>query len=93
MAMGFVVLVGIGVIVLSFVGFGYYGLPVGIVLAAVFAGFVLRLGKKKGAGPGKGSESDRPQDRAGGPTHKREAYAHTGQAYMTPEQMKRAQSR
>ncbi len=90
MAMGFVVLVGIGVIVLSFVAFGYYGLPVGIVLAAVMVGFVARLARKKGSAPGGGSESSRPQDRPGGPTHKREAYAHTGQAYMTPEQMRRA---
>ncbi len=89
MAMGFAVMVGIGVIVLSFAAFGYYGLPVGIVLAGAVVGLALsRLKKHRGAGAG--SESSRPHDSAGGPTHKREEYAHTGQAYMTPEQMKRA---
>ena len=89
MAMGFVVLVGIGIIVLSFAAFGYYGIPVGLVLAGMLAGlFLSRM--KKHAGPGKGGESSRPHDQPGGPTHKREEYAHTGQAYMTPDQMKRA---
>ena len=87
--MGFVVLVGIGVIVLSFAAFGYYGIPVGLVLAGMFAGLVLSR-MRKNAGPGAGGEANRPHDSAGGPTHKREEYAHTGQAYMTPEQMKRA---
>ena len=90
MAFGFVILVGIGILVLSFAAFGYYGIPVGIVLAAVFAGFVLRLASKKGDSPGGGSESSRAQDSAGGPAHQAEGYAHTGQAHMTPDQMKRA---
>ena len=89
MAMGFLVLVGIGVVVLSFAAFGYYGIPAGIILAGAIIGVALSR-MKKSAGPGAGSESSRPQDSAGGPTHKREEYAHTGQAYMTPEQMKRA---
>ena len=91
MAMGFAVLVGIGVLVLSIAAFGYYGIPVGIVLTGVFVGFAASRAKKA-AGPGPGGEASRPHDTAGGPTHKREEYAHTGQAYMTPEQMKRARA-
>ena len=91
MAMGFLVLVGIGVIVLSFAAFGYYGIPVAIVGIAAL-GFLFANRAKRAAG-GAGDGDGPGQDRPGGPTHKREAYAHTGQAYMTPEQMKRARAR
>ena len=89
MGMGFAILAGIGVLVLSIAAFGYYGLPVGIVMTGLFVGFAASRAKKH-AGPGPGGEATRPHDTAGGPTHKREEYAHTGQAYMTPEQMRRA---
>ena len=91
MAMGFVVLVGIGVLVLSIAAFGYYGIPVGLVLAGMFVGLFLSRMKKSAAG--EGGEASRPHDSPGGPAHKREDYAHTGQAYMTPEQMQRARAR
>ena len=91
MAMGFLVLVGIGVIVLSFAAFGYYGVPVAIVGVAALGFLVANRAKRAAGGPGDG---DGPgQDKPGGPAHKREDYAHTGQAYMTPEQMKRADAR
>ena len=91
MAMGFLVLVFILLVIGSFAAFGYYGIPVVIVgligLGVLFA----NRAKRAAGGPGDG---DGPgEDSRGGPTHKREDYAHTGQAYMTPEQMKRAGAR
>ena len=91
MAMGFVVLVFIMLAVGSFAAFGYFGIPVAIVgligLGVLFA----NRAKRAAGGPGDG---DGPgQDSPGGPKHKREDYAHTGQANMTPEQMKRADAR
>ena len=86
MAMGFVILVFILLVIGSFAAFGYYGIPVVIVgligLGILFANRAKRVAK--------GDDKGTPHDKPGGATHKREDYAHTGQAYMTPEQMKRA---
>ena len=90
MAMGFLVLVGIGVIVLSFAAFGYYGVPVGIVGVAALGLLVANRAKRAGGGPGDGDGPGQDKPGRGSAAHKREDYAHTGQAYMTPEQMKRA---
>ena len=84
--MGFVILVFIMLAVGSFAAFGYYGIPVVIVGLISLGVLFANRAKRAAEGAAKGT----PQDRPGGPTHKREDYAHTGQAYMTPDQMKRA---
>jgi hypothetical protein len=86
--MGFVVLVFILLAVGSFAAFGYYGIPV--VIVGLIALGVLFANRAKRAAEGSPAGKGTPQDSSGGPTHKREDYAHTGQAYMTPDQMKRA---
>ena len=91
MAMGFVVLVFIMLVAGWFVAFGYYGVPVVIVGLMALGVLFANRAKRAAGGPGDG---DGPgQDSPGGPKHKREDYAHTGQANMTPEQMKRSRAR
>ena len=92
MAFGFAILAALLLLLVAFGGLGYYAIPIGIVGFLALGFLVANRAKRTGGAPGGGSESSKPQDSGGGPTHKREEYAHTGQAYMTPEQMKRARS-
>lgn len=89
MAFGFVILLGLLLIVAALAGLGYYGIPVAIVLVGAL-GFLFANRLKKTGGPGEGTSPG--HDDPGGETHQREGYAHTGQATMTPEQMKRART-
>ena len=90
MAFGFAILAVALLLLVAFAGLGYYAIPIGIVGFAAL-GFLFANRAKKaggsGSGDGPGQDSHAPGER---PAHKREEYAHTGQAYMTPEQMRRA---
>jgi hypothetical protein len=90
MAFGFVILAFLLLLAAAFFGLGIWAVPVGLLAlgAAVFL-FVNRA-KRVAEGGGKGTSPGHSSG-AGG-THQREDYAHTGQAYMTPEQMKRSRA-
>jgi hypothetical protein len=91
MAFGFVILAVVLLLLVAFAGLGIYAIPVGIVgviaLVVLFGSRAKKAGGSPGSGDGPGQDSHARGER---PTHKREEYAHTGQAYMTPEQMRRA---
>ena len=90
MAFGFAILAVVLLLLVAFAGLGFYAIPVGIVgviaLVVLFGSRAKKAGGT-GSGDGPGQDSHAPGER---PTHSREEYAHTGQAYMTPEQMRRA---
>ena len=90
MAFGFLILAAILLGVVAIAGLGIYAVPVVLVglgsLAFLYANRAKRVADTE-------ADKGTPQDSKGGPEHKREDYAHTGQAHMTPEQMRGADAR